>query len=355
MLTYKDRDLRRVVALEKAKAATEEEAIADDKKREIYYRYMNDVPMAGHKDALGNYIKGIEDFIPTSQYEIPKHQHTVTNDIIDNWNTLSHGGKFHAIFATSSIPEAVIYYKLLKAEKPDLKIAALFDQSIDNNGSGIFKEDALIEMLTDYNKVYKQDFTIPTYAKYKKDVAARLAHKRPYLGIDRTPEKQLDLLIVVDQMLTGFDSKWVNTLYMDKLLKYEGLIQAFSRTNRLFGPEKPFGTIRYYRKPHTMHRNIENAFKLYSGDKPLGLFAEKLERNLERMNTIYQDIRELFSAAEVSNFEKLPKKMQNVPDLQNFSRSLTIILKQPKYKDFNGINLCTSLKTMTERKKYVCC
>lgn len=129
---------------------------------------MNDVPMAGHKDALGNYIKGIEDFIPTSQYEIPKHQHTVTNDIIDNWNTLSHGGKFHAIFATSSIPEAVIYYKLLKAEKPDLKIAALFDQSIDNNGSGIFKEDALIEMLTDYNKVYKQDFTIPTYAKYKK-------------------------------------------------------------------------------------------------------------------------------------------------------------------------------------------
>ncbi|MCS2716218.1 DEAD/DEAH box helicase family protein [Bacteroides thetaiotaomicron] len=168
VLTYKDRDLRRVVALEKAKAATEEEAIADDKKREIYYRYMNDVPMAGHKDALGNYIKGIEDFIPTSQYEIPKHQHTVTNDIIDNWNTLSHGGKFHAIFATSSIPEAVIYYKLLKAEKPDLKIAALFDQSIDNNGSGIFKEDALIEMLTDYNKVYKQDFTIPTYAKYKK-------------------------------------------------------------------------------------------------------------------------------------------------------------------------------------------
>lgn len=306
VLTYKDRDLRRVVALEKAKAATEEEAIADDKKREVYYRYMNDVPMAGHKDALGNYIKGIEDFIPTSQYEIPKHQQTVTNDIIDNWNTLSHGGKFHAIFATSSIPEAVIYYKLLKAKKPDLKIAALFDQSIDNNGSGMFKEDALIEMLTDYNKVYKQDFTIPTYAKYKKDVAARLAHKRPYLGIDRTPEKQLDLLIVVDQMLTGFDSKWVNTLYMDKLLKYEGLIQAFSRTNRLFGPEKPFGTIRYYRKPHTMHRNIEGAFKLYSGDKPLGLFAEKLERNLERMNTIYQDIRELFSAAEVSNFEKLP-------------------------------------------------
>lgn len=355
MLTYKDRDLRRVVALEKAKAATEEEAIADDKKREIYYRYMNDVPMAGHKDALGNYIKGIEDFIPTSQYEIPKHQHTVTNDIIDNWNTLSHGGKFHAIFATSSIPEAVIYYKLLKAEKPDLKIAALFDQSIDNNGSGIFKEDALIEMLTDYNKVYKQDFTIPTYAKYKKDVAARLAHKRPYLGIDRTPEKQLDLLIVVDQMLTGFDSKWVNTLYMDKLLKYEGLIQAFSRTNRLFGPEKPFGTIRYYRKPHTMHRNIENAFKLYSGDKPLGLFAEKLERNLERMNTIYQDIRELFSAAEVSNFEKLPKEDAERARFAKLFKEFNDYLEAAKIQGFQWDKLVYEFKNDDGKKKYVCC
>lgn len=351
VLTYKDRDLRRVVALEKAKAATEEEAIADDKKREIYYRYMNDVPMAGHKDALGNYIKGIEDFIPTSQYEIPKHQHTVTNDIIDNWNTLSHGGKFHAIFATSSIPEAVIYYKLLKAEKPDLKIAALFDQSIDNNGSGIFKEDALIEMLTDYNKVYKQDFTIPTYAKYKKDVAARLAHKRPYLGIDRTPEKQLDLLIVVDQMLTGFDSKWVNTLYMDKLLKYEGLIQAFSRTNRLFGPEKPFGTIRYYRKPHTMHRNIENAFKLYSGDKPFGLFAEKLERNLERMNTIYQDIRELFSAAEVSNFEKLPKEDAERARFAKLFKEFNDYLEAAKIQGFQWDKLVYEFKNDDGKKK----
>ena len=94
--------------------------------------------------------------------------------------------------------------------------------------------------------------------------------------IERTPEKQIDLLIVVDQMLTGFDSSWVNTLYLDKVLRYENIIQAFSRTNRLFGPDKPFGTIRYYRKPHTMERNIEKAVKLYSGDTPMGLFVENL-------------------------------------------------------------------------------
>lgn len=70
-------------------------------------------------------------------------------------------------------------------------------------------------------------------------------------------------------MLTGFDSKWINTLYMDKLMTYENVIQAFSRTNRLFGPDKPFGTIRYYRKPHSMRKNIEEAVRVqgFSWDK----------------------------------------------------------------------------------------
>lgn len=307
MLTYQDRDVRRKIALDKAKASDEDEALADERKKEVYYHYMNDVPMAGYTDGAGNYMKGIEDYISTSQYHTENHRAKVIEDIIKNWTTLSHGGKFHGIFATSSIPEAIVYYKLLKDKNPNLKIATLFDKNIDNNGTGTIKEDALVEMLSDYNMRYGQDFTIPSYAKYKKDVAARLAHKKPYLGIDKTPPKQLDLLIVVDQMLTGFDSKWVNTLYLDKTLRYEGIIQAFSRTNRLFGPEKPFGTIRYYRRPHTMERNIETAFKLYSGDRPLGLFADKLERNLEKMNSTYEDIRELFDAAGVVNFDKLPQ------------------------------------------------
>ena len=78
---------------------------------------------------------------------------------------------------------------------------------------------------------YEQDFTIATHATFKKDIASRLAHKDQYKMVERTSEKQIDLLIVVDQMLTGFDSKWINTLYMDKILQYENIIQAFSRTN----------------------------------------------------------------------------------------------------------------------------
>lgn len=308
VLTFKDKEVRKVVALEKAKAQTEEEAISDDDKSEVFYRYMdaNQVEMAGHYDEKGNYIKGIEDYIPNVQYRTEEHTTAVVKDILENWVTLSHNSKFHAIFATSSIPEAINYYRLIKKMKPELRITALFDPNIDNKGGAVYKEEGLAEIIDDYNKRYDQEFTIPTFSKMKKDIAARLAHKKPYERIAGTPEQQIDLLIVVDQMLTGFDSKWINTLYMDKILYYENIIQAFSRTNRLFGPDKPFGTIRYYRKPHTMERNINDAVKLYSGDKPLGLFVPHLEENLQKMNEIYNCISDMFSGSGVENFEKLP-------------------------------------------------
>lgn len=308
VLTFKDKDVRKVVALEKAKAQTEEEAISDPIKSKVYYKYMDagQIGMVGHFDSKGDYIKGIEDYIPNVQYLTEEHTTTVVKDILENWVTLSHNSKFHAIFATSSIPEAINYYRMIKEMKPELKVAALFDPNIDNGGGVAFKEAGLVEIIEDYNERYGQDFTIPTFAKMKKDIAARLAHKKPYERIANEPEKQIDLLIVVDQMLTGFDSKWINTLYMDKVLLYENIIQAFSRTNRLFGPDKPFGTIRYYRKPHTMERNINAAVKLYSGDKPLGLFVQHLAENLKMMNELYEDIFELFSNAGIENFEKLP-------------------------------------------------
>ena len=290
VLTFKDKDVRTSVALMKANAKTVEEAINNPEKRKIYYHYMDSskVKMASCKDENGKSIKGIEDYVPNTQYETEAHTKVVVQDISDNWLTLSRNGKFHAIFATSSINEAIKYYRLMKVMLPKLKVTALFDPNIDNNGNFRIKEDGLVEIITDYNEMYEQSFAIPTFAKMKKDIAARLAHKKPYERIEREPEKQIDLLIVVDQMLTGFDSKWVNTLYLDKVLKYENIIQAFSRTNRLFGHEKPFGTIRYYRKPHTMDQNISDAVKLYSGDKPLGLFVQHLTENLVQVNIIFE-------------------------------------------------------------------
>ena len=336
VLTFKDKDVRKVVALEKAKAKTEEEAISDPIKSKVYYKDMDagQIGMVGHFDSKGDYIKGIEDYIPNVQYQTEEHTTTVVKDILENWVTLSHNSKFHAIFATSSIPEAINYYRMIKEMKPELKVTALFDPNIDNGGGVAFKEAGLVEIIEDYNERYGQDFTIPTFAKMKKDIAARLAHKKPYERIANEPEKQIDLLIVVDQMLTGFDSKWINTLYMDKVLLYENIIQAFSRTNRLFGPDKPFGTIRYYRKPHTMERNINAAVKLYSGDKPLGLFVQHLAENLKMMNELYEDISELFSNAGIENFEKLPSDVSVCRKFAKDFKELNSYLEAAKIQGF---------------------
>ena len=338
VLTYKDKDLRKAVALEKAKATDEKEALTDPNKKEVFNKYMK-LPMAGHTDKKGDYVKGIEDYLPKSQYLRKEHQTKVVEDILDNWVILSQNGKFHAIFATSSIPEAIQYYRLIKAANPELKITALFDPNIDNKGSVAYKEEGLEEIIKDYNERYNQDFTFAKHAKFKKDIASRLAHKEPYIRIEKTPEQQIDILIVVDQMLTGFDSKWLNTLYMDKMLKYENIIQAFSRTNRLFGHDKPFGTIRYYRKPHTMEQNIEAAVKLYSGDKPTGLFVERLSHNLNKMNDIYNDIYELFDNTGIKDFGKLPEDKSECGKFAKQFKELNEYLEAAKIQGFKWSKL----------------
>ena len=330
VLTYKDTDIRQVVALEKAKADTVQEAMQDPAKKKIFLDYMQNVPMAGYFEGDGSYVKGIEDHLPMIQYRTEEHQSMVVKDMIEHWTILSQAKKFHAIFATSSIPEAIEYYHRFKNAAPELKVTALFDPSIDNNGGAKVKEDGLLELISDYNQRYGQDFTAASFAKMKKDIAARLAHKKPYERIEKTPDKEIDLLIVVDQMLTGFDSKWINTLYMDKILRYENIIQAFSRTNRLFGPDKPFGTIKYYRKPHTMEKYIEAAVKLYSGDRPFGLFAQRLYKNLSNMNLI----RDVFEQAGIVHFEKIPSETAERKKFADLFHQFNAYLEAAKVQRF---------------------
>ncbi|MGL5603660.1 MAG: type I restriction endonuclease subunit R, EcoR124 family [Plesiomonas sp.] len=313
--TFRDGDLREKVALHQAKASSVLDAMSDPAKKKKFNHFMNEVPMAGYQDDTGKYQKGIEQYIPKDQYLTDAHQQKVVEDILYKWDVLSQGNKFHAILATSSIAEAIDYYRLLKAAKPELKVSALFDPHIDNDGGTgdrdtTFKGDGLEEIMADYNTRYGHDFDFARHAAFKKDLAARLAHKKPYERIHNEPAKQLDLLIVVDQMLTGFDSKWLNTLYLDKVIKYQNIIQAFSRTNRLFGPDKTHGIIRYYREPHTMEQHINDAVKLYSGDRPIGLFVDRLESNIEAMNELFGDITDLFISAGVENFEKLPDDIE---------------------------------------------
>lgn len=311
--TFNDHDVREAVALEQAKATTVDEAISDDRKSKVFYYYMDStkVPMGPMVDSAGNRIKGIEDFLTHAQYwPGTPHHGKVIEDILRRFPVLSHGNKFHAILATSSIPEAIDYYRAFKERAPQMKVTALFDPSVDDSAGSTVKEDALVELIEDYNEAYGQEFTIPTWPAMKKDISARLSHKKPYINVDSNRDSRIDLLIVVDQMLTGFDSKWLNTLYLDKVIDYESIIQAFSRTNRLFGPDKPFGTIRYYRRPYTMKGYIEAAVRLYSGDRPLDMFVQKLPDNIALMDARLQEILIVFEAAGVGDLSKLPASQE---------------------------------------------
>lgn len=346
VLTFKEKDMREVVALEKARASTASDAISDPAKAKIYYKYMNDAPMATYIDDNGVKHTGIEDYmLANGQYRTDEHQKTVVEDMKENWLQISRNYKFHALFATSSIPEAIDYYRLVKKMIPDVHVTCLFDQHIGNEDGNykeyrgqkvaFFKEEGLVEIIDDYNKRYNQKFTMATYGQMKKDIQNRLAHKKPYERIVNDRDKQLDLLIVVDQMLTGYDSKWINVLYLDKLLKYENIIQAFSRTNRLFDEsEKPFGCIKYYRAPYTMEQNINAAVKLYSGDKPLGLFVVKLDKNIENMNAVFKQIQNLFTIAGVEDFSKLPNEVAEKQQFAKLFREFNNYLNAAKIQGF---------------------
>lgn len=271
--TYDENELRELVAFhhidlkmrdrnpdEEPKKRTTEEYLKlieeDEELEKIYNRFISELQMPDTYTENGKQIHGIEHYLPKNIYQTDKHHLAVAQDIIKGWDRLSKNGKFHAMLATKNIPEAIAYYKLFKEHYPSMNVVAIFDNNIDNSDEGIAREDAIVEMLTDYNAKYGMTFQLSNYAKYKKDVAKRLAHKKPYIGIENDHSKRIDLLIVVTQMLTGYDSKWVNTLYVDKVMKYVDIIQAFSRTNRLFGPDKPFGIIKYYSYPYTMEQNI---------------------------------------------------------------------------------------------------
>lgn len=314
--TFDYKEIRKKVALEKSKSKTEEEALNENNKikKKIYLKYMNDIPMASLNDEC------IENFIPSSQYRDDKHWKKVCEHILKNWITTSINYKYHAILASSSISEACAYYRLLKElindpknGYPVLNITALFDPSTDNDGNDKLKDEYLEEILSDYNKMFGHCYSVSDYQYFKKDVANRLAHKNSYRSIKH--EDRLDLLIVVKQMLTGFDSKWINTLYLDQYIEFENIVQAFSRTNRLCDSDKPNGLIYYYRKPNLMELNIAEAFDKYSGSKPFGIFVDKLDKNLDTINDLYDSIAEIFRKNGIDNFSSVP---QNETDASKF-------------------------------------
>ncbi|GAO99901.1 type I restriction endonuclease subunit R [Fructobacillus ficulneus] len=206
----------------------------------------------------------------------------VVQDIIDNWRN-NHSGPiemgirqpnmFHGMFAVSGKQAVVAYYKLFKRMAPDLRVAMSYSRDEDNGeGTSDLQED-LKAAITDYVNLFDTHNFFDdkdTERAYLNDITKRIAHKKPY-NKKLTPEQELenpqrlDLIIVSDQLLTGFDSKYVNTIYMDKILKEGLLIQAMSRTNRTIDRvAKPHGKVRFFRKGEQMEENVRNALVIYT-------------------------------------------------------------------------------------------
>ena len=332
--TYEDEELREKAAFCQLGIHSLDEIEGNEEAMEVYNRFMHEMQMPDTYTENGETKHGVEHYLPKKLYQQDVHHQAVAADIMGKFDRLSKNRKFHAILATQNIPEAIAYYHIFKSQYSSLNVVTVFDNNIDNTDEGIAREDAILEMLADYNAKYQTSFGLPQYGKYKKDVAKRLAHKKPYVGVEHDHSQQIDLLIVVTQMLTGYDSKWVNTLYVDKVMKYVDIIQSFSRTNRLFGPDKPFGIIHYYSFPYTMEQNINDALEVYV-DRPLGVFVDKLEDNLMNINRKFLHIRDIFHSHELFNFERLPDTREDRRMFAQDFSTMTHLLEAAKLQGFD--------------------
>lgn len=215
----------------------------------------------------------------------------VVDAILSKHDAATHSRRFNAILATASINEAIEYYELFRSVQESLKqqdenyeplnIACVFSppaegnkdiqqiqedlpqEQDDNREEPEEKKKALKTIIDDYNRQYKTNHTIAEFDSYYQDVQKRIKDQQ-YSNKDYPHKNKIDITIVVDMLLTGFDSKYLNTLYVDKNLKYHGLIQAFSRTNRILNDTKPYGNILDFRGQQDA---VDEAIALFSGEK----------------------------------------------------------------------------------------
>ena len=223
-----------------------------------------------------------EDELEREVYTSLPYRQEVVQDILDQW-TDDHSGpiemgvrqpnQFHGIFAASGKQAVVAYYNLFRQMAPELRVAMTYSRDEDNGVGSSDLQAALKQAMTDYASFYgTQDFLSSNNPErdYLNDITKRLAHKKPYnqhltAAEEATTPQRLDLVIVSDQLLTGFDAKYVNEIYFDKLLKEGMLIQAMSRTNRTIDKNaKPHGKVRFFRKGELMEENVRNALIIYT-------------------------------------------------------------------------------------------
>lgn len=257
--------------------------------------------------------------------------------ILNNYNKSTYDGEFDALFAVQSVPMLVQYYKIFKELNPKIRIGAIFtyasndsqDDETTGMSSGSFVSDRVAgaddmeDIINDYNKMYGTSFSLQNFRAYYDDVNLRLKKKK-------TDMLSLDLCLVVGMFLTGFDSKKLNTLYIDKNLEYHGLLQAFSRTNRVLNERKRFGKIVCFRD---LKSNVDAAIKLFSNGGEEGIIREPYDSVKKEYVDLTKEFLEHYPDSRVVDY------LQNEEDKRKFILAFRDIIRKHAeiqiYEDFN--------------------
>ncbi len=267
----------------------------------------------------------------------------VVKEILQKHDSATNNRRFNALLATGSINDAINYYQQFKriqkqkqAENDNfipLNIACVFTppiQTLDKDDNNLHdikqlqdeleqeKEDNKVEpekkkaalktIIADYNEQYNAGFSINEFDRYYQDIQGRIKDQQ-YKNSDYPHKEKIDITIVVDMLLTGFDSKYLNTLYVDKNLKYHGLIQAFSRTNRILNGTKPHGNILDFRR---QSKAVDDAIILFSGKEayankqiwlvdPASKVIEEYETTVQQLQTFMEKEDLEFNPSEIAN------------------------------------------------------
>ena len=280
----------------------------------------------------------VEAIDKTEVLESDERVSLIVDHIITHHKAKSQIGKnkYTAIFATSSIPMLVKYYDEFKRHNHNMRIAAVFSYGTneDLEDKTEHSRDQLERIIKDYNQMFGTNYSMDTFAAYNADISKRLK-------VTKIPE--IDLLIVVNMYLTGFDSRPLNTLYVDKNLEWHGLLQAFSRTNRVEKETKQFGNIVCYRN---LKGATDRALALFSGGGDLtGILMQPYEHYLEKFKEAVAILHKVVSSTE--DIDKLMFEEEQLKFVLAFREMSKILLSLETFTDFTWADIESEIDQQT--------
>jgi type I restriction enzyme R subunit len=263
----------------------------------------------------------------------------IVDYIIANHDKKTYNREFNAIFAVSSVEVLKKYYDLFKRKDHNLKIATIFSYDDNEEIKGdMHSRDKLESYIDDYNELFGTNFSTDTFDQYYVDVSKR------------AKDKQIDILLVVNMFLTGFDNKFLNTLYVDKNLKYHTLVQAFSRTNRVLNEKKKQGNIVCFRY---LKKYTDDAIRLYSDEQASEIVLMKpYEEYVNDFNKVLVELMKI--APEVQDVDLFESEKEDKIFVKIFRELLRIIIRLYIFTEFSFDDLDIDEQTFEDYKsKYL--